>query len=83
MTFKEYLQKYCGGYSLREILDNIEEHQIEEAVQDYVQQQVKNLNIPAVIKSVCVKCDTDMLWNGLLYHWFCPKCKIQVKQTVL
>lgn len=49
MTFTEYLQKECGMYSLREILDNFDDFQIEEAVQDYLQQQVKNLNIPAVM----------------------------------
>ena len=42
MTFTEYLQRECGNYSIREILDNFEDYQIEEAVQDYIQQQIKN-----------------------------------------
>ena len=41
-SFLEFLQEDCGGYSLRDILDNLTEEQIEEAVQEYVQERENN-----------------------------------------
>ena len=52
------------------------------AMEEYAQQQVKNLNIPAVIKSVCdhpwQECESVM-GDGVL----CRKCNTVIKQTVL
>ena len=33
------------------------------------------------IKFTCIKCNTNMMWNGIYNHWFCPECKIQIKQS--
>lgn len=34
-TFEEFLQKECGGYPLRTIIDNLLDEQIEECVIEY------------------------------------------------
>ena len=34
-TFEQYLQKECGGYKLRTIVDNLLDEQIEESVVEY------------------------------------------------
>ena len=35
MTFEKFLQESCGGYPLRDLLNNLTDEQIEEAVQEY------------------------------------------------
>lgn len=53
----------------------------QEAAELYAEQQVKNLNIPAVIKPVCPQCDGTGK-HGNLPETECPYCN-GTGQTVL
>ena len=74
MTKEEILQKHCPfknvsgntEYFTKEVID---------AMEEYAQQQVKNLNIPAVIKSVCDN-HGERIYNeetGIVYCSLCKK----------
>ena len=53
-----------------------------DAMEEYAQQQVKKLNEPAVIKSVCEH-PWDQLESVMGDGVLCRKCNTVIKQTVL
>ena len=81
MTKEQILQKHFTaefghdghGKFMQYILD---------AMEEYAQQQVKKLNEPAVIKSVCEH-PWDQLESVMGDGVLCRKCNTVIKQTVL
>ena len=61
---------------------NMTPEQIAEQLNEHVQHEVKNLNIPAVIKSVCDDC-TAYPFDERGKTPLCKTCKKNPSQTVL
>ena len=70
---QEYLSYFLSEKCERLILD---------AMEEYAQEVVKNLNIPVAIKSVCQHCKSEPTEINTVRFWFCEKCK-KAGQTVL
>ena len=84
MTAKEKLASVkMYGRNVSEFLLPDQMEFIEIAMEEYAQQQVKNLNIPAVIKSVCLKCEgTGNIGFTKGQYVMCNDCR-GAGQTVL
>ena len=82
INIQNEVQKIHAQYGMSEKANYKIQLLCEQYAKDYHDSEVKKLNIPAVIKSVCPKCGSDR-WIKEGEFCECTECMTMFKQTVL
>ena len=82
INIQDELQKIHHQYGMSEMANHKIQLLFEKYAKEYHDSEVKKLNIPAVIESVCPKCGSDR-WIKEGAYCECTECMTLFKQTVL